>query len=259
MRILLLDLEGTLHTREGLIPGALEAVAELRRDFDAVRFMTNTDSKSDPELLLSLAACGLRLAPGEVFSPVAAAAEALTATAGAVALVVAPASVRRQLAERVPVSDAPDEATHVVVGDCRDWLSYEVLDRAFAALTAGGELLALQRGRYFLAGGRRRLDTGTVVAALEYAAGVTARVVGKPAPEFLRLAVRSAGAELDESDIYVVGDDPTTDIAMGNAVGATTVQVGTGKGRQPAPASRACRPTHRVASIADVPGLLQTI
>jgi HAD superfamily hydrolase (TIGR01458 family) len=115
----------------------------------------------------------------------------------------------------------------VVVGDVREVLDYPLLDAAFRAVRAGAQLIALQRGRYFKRDDGDHIDTGAVVAALEYAAGVEARVVGKPSVDFFAGAAASAGVPL--SDCLVVGDDATTDVAGGRAAGARTVQVRTGK------------------------------
>jgi len=256
MRILLLDIEGTIVTREGVIPGAVEAVAELRRSCAGIRFLTNTDSRDDGDLRDDLLRHGFAVNSDEVFSPVTAAATLLSPVDQARAFVLGPAAVKRQLARHVTLTESPHDATHVVVGDCRDSLSYPLLNRAFAALSSGATLLALQRGRYFLAGGTRQLDTGAIVAALEYSAGVQARTLGKPSVDFARLALASVPDHAVADEVWVVGDDATTDIAMGQALGAVTVQVATGKGGLADGPAGGAGPTHRVASIAELPALL---
>jgi ribonucleotide monophosphatase NagD (HAD superfamily) len=64
-----------------------------------------------------------------------------------------------------------------------------VLDAAFRAVRGGAVLLALQASRYFRAQDGPHLDTGAVVAAVEYAAKAKATVLGKPSREFLDAAV----------------------------------------------------------------------
>lgn len=252
MRVLLLDLEGTIYTREGVLPGALEAVAALRERCDAVRFLTNTDSQATDALHASLVERCLNLSIDELFTPVRAASELVSAADGTAFALVTDA-VRAQLGQRIGLTDDPDAATHVLVGDCRPSLSYALLDAAFSAVTSGCPLVALQRGRFFLSAGARHLDTGAIVAALEYAAGVSAEVVGKPSPSFVRLALASLGPDA-AGDVWVVGDDATSDIAMGHAFGATTVQVRTGKFTQQPEASTGA--THTIDSLADLPALL---
>lgn len=253
MRTLLLDLEGTIYTRDGVIPGAIQAVDQLRAKSDAVRFLTNTDSRSSADLLASLRQLGLDLAPDELFTPVTAAAELISPRGGST-FFLGTQAVRRQLAERIALTDDPDAATHVVVGDCRQTLTYPLLDAAYAAVASGGRLVALQQGRYFLSCGRQHLDTGAIVAALEFATGVTAELVGKPSPTFLRLALAPLDAAA-HGEVWVVGDDPTSDIAMGEAFGAITVQVRTGKYSLEDPV-RTVAATHIVDSLVDVPALL---
>ena len=231
---------------------AREAVAAIRERVDAVRFLTNTDSQGDETLLAGLAERGLDVAASELFTPVTAAGELLAGTVGARAFVLGTDAVRAQLSRRVRLTDEPAEATHVVVGDCRPSLDYELLDAAFGAVEAGATLVALQKGRFFLSGGRRHLDTGAVVAALEFAAGVEATIVGKPAVSFVELALASVGAEAPAGEVWVVGDDATSDIAMGRAAGVVTVQVRTGKYAHHCAGDA----THVVDSIADVPALL---
>lgn len=253
MTHLMLDLEGTLYTREGVIPGTLEALADLRERADGIRFLTNTDSQAHGALLGRLHAMGLDIAAHELFTPINAAAARVAATPGAQAFVIGMPAVTGQLAQTVPVTDDPSQATHVIVGDCRPTLDYALLNAAFQALQCGAELVALQCGRYFLSEGRPQLDTGAIVAALEYAAGRTAVVVGKPAVEFLDAAVRSLPNAPAAEDIWVVGDDPSTDIAMGHSYGATTVQVRTGKFD---PAHPAVEAAHIIDSIVDLPALV---
>jgi HAD superfamily hydrolase (TIGR01458 family) len=218
----LIDLDGTVYSRGVPVPGALTTVTALREAGIRLRFLTNTDSQPPAAVCDRLARMGLEIDPAELFTPVAAA-ERLLSEEGTGALLVVSEAVRPVLARFV--TDAPP--SHVVVGDCRDVLDYPLLDSAYRALSSGAELVALQRGRYFRAADGNHLDTGAVVAALEYAAGTSARVVGKPAADFFALAARSAGCLPEEC--VVVGDDATTDVAGGRAIGARTVQVRTGK------------------------------
>lgn len=193
-----------------------------------------------------------------MLTPVVAAGAALRAHDGARALVLAPNDVSDELAESATTVGPDGATTHVVLGDLRGALSYGLLDAAFGALMRGAHLWALQRGRYFLAGGEPHVDTGAVVAGLEYAAGVTAHVLGKPSASFARLALSGvAGIAADRT--WVVGDDATSDIAMGLAAGLRTVLVRTGKGTRQADAARQLPAETVLDSIADLPGLLQSV
>lgn len=249
LRAALLDLEGTLYANERVIEGAAAAIGALREQGVALRFLTNTDSRTTAQIHARLIGYGLPVRPEELFTPVVAARHLLTAPG-----VRTYALVSRALRDGVPglVSEPP--YTHVLIGDCRDVLDYPALDGAFRAVRDGAELLALQRGRYFKRADGDHLDTGAVVAAVEYAAGTTARVLGKPAVDFFALAVRSLGVSADEC--LVVGDDASTDVAGGNAAGLRTVQVRTGKYADQHAEGLTGSATHTCESVAELPDLI---
>jgi ribonucleotide monophosphatase NagD (HAD superfamily) len=81
--------------------------------------------------------------------------------------------------------------------------------------------------RYWRAEDGLRLDAGAFVRALEYAAGRTAVVVGKPDQEFYGAAV--AALELAADQVVMVGDDIHTDVEGARRAGLTGVLVRTGK------------------------------
>lgn len=256
-RTVLLDLDGTLYERGVALPGAARAVAELRRGGEVVRLVTNTDSRSDDMLLARLRRLGILAAPGEIFTPVTAARRVLAAVPGCRVLALTNDVVREHLIDHGALLGLGEAtlATHVVVGDCQEILTYRHLDAAFRAVRAGAELVALQHGRYYRAADGDHLDTGAVVAAIEYATGTQARVVGKPSPDFLRLAAESAGATATDQ-VWVVGDDRTTDILMAHAAGAVSVQVRTGKYADQRDLDGPRHATHVIDSVADLPALL---
>src|SRR5262249_23664179 len=96
------------------------------------------------------------------------------------------------------VEESPD---WVVVGDLRPGVTHDRLNRAFLQLRAGATLLALHRNPFWYAGESRGivLDAGPFVAALEYASGASAEVVGKPSPRFFELALADLGLPAGET------------------------------------------------------------
>jgi ribonucleotide monophosphatase NagD (HAD superfamily) len=93
------------------------------------------------------------------------------------------------------------------------------------------------------------------VRLLEYAAAVQATVLGKPSPEFFRLALDTAAVA--PAKALVVGDDLGADVAGAHAVGLRAALVRTGKGTQPAPPGDASgEPDAVLDSVAGLPALL---
>jgi HAD superfamily hydrolase (TIGR01458 family) len=248
----LLDLDGTLYVGSQVVAGAPEAVRWLRDQGLTVRFCTNTDSITPAALADRLARLGFQTSADELVTPIAVAERLFGAAPEARVLAVAADGVRQLLSRFLARPDAPP--THVLVADPSYGATYHDLDAAFRALRAGAELLATQVNRIAVRDDGEHLDTGGWVRLLEYATGTSARVLGKPSLEFFTAPLAALGRGPDTA--VVVGDDLAADIGGGQAVGAATVLVRSGKGDRPQPGAEA-EPDAVVASVADLPGLLQ--
>jgi phospholysine phosphohistidine inorganic pyrophosphate phosphatase len=251
LRLLLIDLDGVLYVEDEPVEGALEAVERLRSGGLALRFVTNTTSRSRPETLDKLRRIGFSLGDSELMTPAALAVRhCLERGVRRVSLLMND-SVKGDFAD-LDEDDSEPEA--VIVGDLGEDFAYPVLNRAFRHVMDGAELVALQRNRFWLREDGLSLDVGPFVAALEYATSREAYVVGKPAPGFFEEVLREADAA--PGDSAMVGDDIESDIGGALGAGLAAVLVRTGKYRADAVAASGIEPTATVDSIADVPELL---
>jgi len=155
----------------------------------------------------------------------------------------------------VPVPLPSSGIDYVIIGDAGERLTYETLNTAFRHLEAGAELLALERDRYWMAPDGLSLSAGPFVAALEYASGKTATVMGKPAPAFFSLALQDI--HLAPSETIMVGDDIATDIRGAQQVGMQGILVRTGKFREDSVKDSPVMPERIINSIADLPEVLR--
>ena len=231
----LLDLDGTLYTGDAAIPGAADALSGLRTRAVPFRLVTNTTSRSRRMLVDRLAGYGLAVAPEEIVTATLAGVELVRAAGyGRVAPFVPAGALEDMQALTLAggTSGRPRAAADVVVlGDLGERWTFALLQEAFDQLMAGAALVALSRDRYFRLGDRLALDAGPFVAALEYAAGATAAVAGKPSPAFFEAAVRSLGLSADRS-VAMVGDDLWSDVQGAQRAGLQGWLVRTGKFRE---------------------------
>jgi phospholysine phosphohistidine inorganic pyrophosphate phosphatase len=250
----LLDIDGVLHVGEQPIDGAIEALAELQRVSAGVRLVTNTTSKSRGQIVEQLSRLGFDVTRDEVLTPAALAVRHCRERGyRSVKLLVAEA-LREDLTELANATGGgPVDA--IVLGDLGAGFTAEVLNDAFRLLMDGAELVALQHNRYWRRADGLALDVGAYSAALEYASGREAVVVGKPAQEFFTAALAELGSVPERS--LMVGDDVEADVGGAMDAGLRGVLVRTGKYREEALASSGVTPTEILDSIADVPRLFR--
>ena len=249
----LLDLDGVLYVEDEPIPGATEAVAALRDRGLRLRFVTNTTSRPRRDILARLERLGMPVPDDELITPARLAVEHCLAAGWRRALLLMRDEVKPDLAGLEEVGGG---AEVVVVGDLGEGFGYRVLNQAFRELLDGAELVALQKNRFWRTPDGLSLDVGPFVAALEYATGRDAVVVGKPAPAFFATVL--AGLQVSAGDAVMVGDDVESDVGGALRAGLAGVLVRTGKYRPEAVAASGVEPTATVDSIVNVPTLLGT-
>jgi HAD superfamily hydrolase (TIGR01458 family) len=251
VRALLLDLDGVLYVEDEPIAGAQEAIRRLRRQDLALRFVTNTTAHARARALDKLGRLGFAVESDELVTPAALAVRHCRETGhGRVALVM-----NEEVKDDFAGLDESDrQVDAVIIGDLGSAFGYDVLNRAFRHVMDGAELIALQKNRYWLRADGLSLDVGPFVAAIEYATGREAYVVGKPAPEFFHEVLRGVGVKATEA--AMVGDDIESDIGGALSAGLAAILVRTGKYREEALGASGIEPTATVATIADVPALL---
>ena len=137
------------------------------------------------------------------------------------------------------LAESQDEADSVLVGLAPEMFDYANLTSAFRVLhrvarSAGAQakprLIAVHRGRVLRTSDKElSLGPGPFVAALEYAAGMDAVVVGKPSREFFQLALESAALDPSRTVSFMVGDDVRDDALGAAQAGLQGVLVRTGK------------------------------
>jgi HAD superfamily hydrolase (TIGR01458 family) len=255
MASILLDIDGVLHVSGEPIPGAAEAVAELRRAGHLLRFVTNNSTRPRSRLADELREMGFALEDDELQTTPRAAAREL---AGKRVLALVMAAI-------VPDLDGLDLVGHdaeaVLVGGCDETLepnqvfSYMNLARAFAEIQQGASFYCLHKNKWWQTSRGPLLDGGAFVAGLEYATGVEATVLGKPSPSYFAAALDALDAEPERT--WLVTDDVEADVRGARLFGMRTTLVRTGKFRPETLETADPAPDIVVSSLAQFPALLE--
>ena len=253
IRGLLMDLDGVLHVGSTPVPGAAGALAALRSRGLPLRFLSNSTRRSRESVAARLQGMGLAIQEDEILTPAVAATGWLAARGLRQCLLLTTGDVDRDFRSGgiVPVQEGADA---VVVGDAGDGFTYASLNRAMRLLLDGALLIALEKDRLWMAEDGLSLSAGPFVAALEYATGTEAHLVGKPSEDFFGLALQALG--IPAREVAMVGDDIRTDIGGARRAGMAGILVRTGKYREDAVRASGITPDAVIGSVADLPGLL---
>jgi HAD superfamily hydrolase (TIGR01458 family) len=254
----LIDIDGVLTVSWRPLAGAVAVLHRLREAALPLALVTNTTSRSRASIAAALAGAGFPVTAADILTaPAIAAAYLAEHYPGARCLLLNDGDIGEDLAD-VNLAGQDDPGVDVVlIGGAGAEFSYPALNRAFGHLQRGARLVAMHRGLYWRTSEGLQLDSGAFVAGLEQAAGITAEVVGKPAPAFFTAALAHLGA--DAGRTLMVGDDIENDVLAAQRQGLTGVLVKTGKYLPRTHLGASGTPDHVLGSFADLPALLDQL
>ncbi len=239
VKAIVLDVDGTLVHRAGdevhVQPGAREVLARIRASGRGLAIFTNGSHDSPAWFAEGLRAAGLDIADEEMLTPLRSVQAYLRMRRleGPV-LAFATEPARRFLeAEGVSVAgdDGPVDAVFVAHADTVD---FALLERAARAIIAGARLLTASYAPAYAGADGPILSRGAMTtAALAKASSTRPVIVGKPSRAAMRTVEEQVGVR--GSEIAVIGDDLTMDVALGRLGGARTVLVASGISGRPDP------------------------
>ncbi|NJN63967.1 MAG: HAD hydrolase-like protein [Acidobacteria bacterium] len=255
IRAVLVDIDGFLTEGVGgrAYPGGPEAIAQIAARFP-LRYLTNATSRSRRALALALVREGYPASPEVVITPSALARQVMEQRGDARGVLIADPGAMEDLSWFEPESD-PRSARAVLLASESHGRRIGDLGPAVAALRAGARLYTLQQNRVFRRGADLVTDLGPVAAFLGYAADVSWTTFGKPSPLAFQAAAEGLGVPL--TALVMAGDDAEFDVAgalragVGVGVLARTGKYAAGDEDRVSP-----RPSHVIASVADLPALL---
>ena len=255
VRGLVLDLDGVLVLKASLLPGAVAALAAL--DAGGIPYVigTNMSLASRATLSREMVRGGLPVAAERIVSAASAASALARRRFGTAPLyVMGSADAMTEFAGlRLLSHDQAAEpgatAAAVIVGDAGDDFTPRNIQSAFRLIRGGARFVAMHKNRWWITPDGVLLDSGSYVAALEYATERRALVTGKPSRAFFAEAVRMLGAVAERGaadaahasgihassgrfspgEVAMVGDDLWNDILGARKAGLRGVFVRSGK------------------------------
>lgn len=250
-----LDLDGTVYLGDRLIPGADQAVAQLRERGRRVVFLSNKPLHSRRDYAEKLSALGIPTTEDEVIHSSLVVARHLAQEApGARVYAIGELPLQAELSRAgLVLTEDPSEVEYVIVAFDRT-LTYAKLNTAFQALRKGARFYATNPDRTCPVDGGEIPDAAGGIAFLEATTGRRVEeVFGKPS---LRMAAAARGVlGLPASACALVGDRLETDIGMARAAGMTAVLTLTGVTPRSAVAAASPQPDHVIEGIAELPAL----
>jgi HAD superfamily hydrolase (TIGR01450 family) len=199
--------------------GAAEAIAALRGAGKSLAFVTNDSRRSPEEYVRKLWGHGIRASLAEVVTVGGALQHVLAErpTPAVVFVIGSPAIFRHvgDAGQRIANGTLRARNAELVVVAGHDELRFSELRAATQAVLGGAEMLATDRDPSYPSDDGLAPGTGAVLAALEYATGGRARIVGKPEPQLFHTALDRIGA----GRTLVVGDRLDSDLAGAAAAG----------------------------------------
>jgi 4-nitrophenyl phosphatase len=245
------------------LPGAQEALEDVRRRGLLIRFVTNNATLHREEFAARLRALGVPAEPGMVLTSAAATATWLSTrlARGSRLLVVGESGLLRELREEgfaVTHAGQIDQSgssgfAAVVVGLDRSF-TYDALAAAQAAVLAGALLVGTNGDLTFPAEGKLLPGGGSLLAAVQAATGQEPVIIGKPHAGLVDSLRISTG--VGPAETLLVGDRLDTDIDFGLRSGMQTVLVLTGVTARGDLVEGVPLPDHVLEDLRQLPGLL---
>ncbi|MFF4354064.1 HAD-IIA family hydrolase [Streptomyces sp. NPDC001530] len=277
VRAVLIDIDGVLTVSWKPLPGAVEALRQIRASGLGVALVTNTTSRTRASIAATLGEAGFPVDAEDILTaPAVTAAYLAERHPGARCSLLNSGDIREDLAGVTLIDEGDIEdrieggiegetngdtggdkdtvPDVVVVGGAGPEFGYAALNRAFGHLQRGARLIAMHRNLYWRTDQGLQLDTGAFLIGLERAARTEAEITGKPAPAFFETALARLGVGPDEA--LMVGDDIESDVLAAQRAGITGVLVKTGKYLPETHRAASGEPDHVLDSFADLPALL---
>lgn len=229
IKAFLIDLDGVLYVGKNPIPGVrecLQQIFDLGYDY---RFVSNSTRRCRSSVADRLMGLGYDIPEKIIFTPPLAAIEYMKEHDKDRCYLLTTGNVHKDF-ENAGIEICQDDADYIIVGDAAEGFTFERLNQALRLIMDGAEILALERDRYWMEPDGLVLSAGPFVAALEYATGKKAELMGKPSSRFFRMALDDLGV-LPE-DAAMIGDDIETDVHGAIALGMKGILVKTGKYRE---------------------------
>ena len=221
-----LDLDGTVYLGDDLLPGAARTVQQIRAAGKRLVFLTNNPLRSAASYAERLTGLGVPAAEADVVTPLGVLTAYLNSRhAGAAVLTVAEPLVDATLAAAgIVVTADPAQAGVVVVSFDRTF-SYAKLLLAYRAVRHFGAVIVATNPDPFCPSPDGGLpDCAAMLAAIEACTGARAEaVLGKPGEHMAAELVSRLA--VPPSETAIVGDRISTDIAMSQSLGMTSVLV----------------------------------
>lgn len=254
-RGIILDLDGTIYRGAQIIPGARETIERMRAFAHPLIFATNA-IESVAEHVDKLSGLGILVRPDEIINSAFVLIDRLRREMpGARVFCLSDPPLLEQLAPYFQFSEDPN-AIDVVIASTDRTFDFRKLCIGFHALRKGARFWASNAEPTWQQEGDEIPDAGAIIGALEGCSGRKVELVaGKPSPFMAEIALE----RLDRSarECLLIGDNLTTDIAMGQRVGIPTVLVLTGLTTRADLERAPVKPDYVLESIADVSRLLE--
>jgi len=223
---LLIDLDGVVWIGREPVPGAPQALRALLEAGKRIVFVTNNPGRPPAAYAERLGELGVEVEAKQIVTAgmVAARLAGEAAGEGGSAFVIGAPALREMVAAAGARTFEGEEAwgADVVVVSGHRGFDYAELLAAKRALDGGAALIATSRDPTMPYPGGEVPGTGSVLAAVETAAGRRAEIAGKPERHLFEIAVEAIGSE---GRLAMIGDRVSSDIAGGRGAGLETILV----------------------------------
>ena len=229
-RLWLLDMDGTIYCENGIFPGTLDFLREIRTRGGRYVFITNNSSKSVTDYLKKVSGMGIPATYEDFYTSSQATARFLTRHyPGAKVYCQGTRSLIRELQDSgIDVTVEVEPVDVVLLGFDLE-LTSEKLRRTCQILTeqkqaayyaTNPDLVCPVSFGYVP-------DCGSMSIMIRNATGREPIFIGKPEPTMIRIAMENLGYSPEQT--IVVGDRVYTDIASGVRAGVDTIGVLSGE------------------------------
>ncbi len=226
IKIVLLDLDGTIYLGGAPIPGALEFLQRCKKKGVKTIFLSNNSSKSVKQYLAKLKSIGINTVPENILLSTHDCIQWLVAKGWNKVYCLGTKGMKEMM-EEGGIQCLNDDVDCVVLGYDTE-LTYQKLSQATILLHQQIPLVATHPDIVCPSEHGSLPDVGAILKMIESSTGVQPIVItGKPRAEMILSRIEKEGVSV--SEVAMIGDRLYTDMEMAKAAGVVSVLVLSGE------------------------------